>query len=114
MISWAGSIGANTKLLVEKILDTKKHPEQGYRAALGIIRLEKKYGKVRLEKASAKALEVGAHSYRFVAEMLKNKMDQPHLEMSDAPLGLTVDPVTGEEQSYWAQRTSAVAAITTK
>lgn len=98
VINWAGSIGPSAKLLVEKILETKKHPEQGYRAALGIIRLEKKYGRVRLEKASIKALEVGAHSYRFVAEMLKNKMDQPHLEMNEAPLGVTTDPVTGEEQ----------------
>lgn len=98
VISWAGSIGINTKRLVEKILETKRHPEQGYRAALGIIRLEKKYGRARLEKASAKALEVGAHSFRFVNEMLKNKMDQPDLQMNAEPIGVAVDPQTGEEQ----------------
>ena len=98
VIAWAGSIGTSTKLLVEKILNTKKHPEQGYRAALGIIRLEKKYDRARVEKASGRALELGAHSYRFVAEMLKNKMDQPGLEMNDEPVPSAIDPLTGEEQ----------------
>ena len=98
VISWASQIGAHTKQLVEKILESKKHPEQGYRAGLGIIRLEKKYGKDRLEKASARALEVSAYSYRFVAEFLKNKMDAPHLLHAPTPPPEVVDPVTGEVQ----------------
>lgn len=76
MISWASSLGPSVGILVEKVLSSVKHPEQRYRSALGIIRLGKKYGNERLEKASLRALELGSHSYRFVNEMLKNNMDK--------------------------------------
>jgi hypothetical protein len=65
---------------------------------MGIIRLEKKYGKDRLENASLRALEVGAVSYRFVSEFLKNNMDFTTRRTDDAPMGISVDPVTKEEQ----------------
>ncbi len=76
LISWAESIGPSVGILVEKVLSSVKHPEQRYRSALGIIRLGNKYTNIRLEKASGRALELGAYSYRFVADMLKNNMDQ--------------------------------------
>jgi transposase len=76
MIAWAQSIGPSVGLLVEKILSTSKHPEQRYNSAMGLIRLGKKYGDERVEKASQRALELGSFSYRFVADMLKNNMDK--------------------------------------
>ena len=76
MIAWAQSIGPSVGLLVEKILNTSKHPEQRYNSAIGLIRLGKKYGNDRAEKASRRGLELGSHSYKFVADMLKNNMDK--------------------------------------
>ena len=46
--------------LVKKIMDEREHPELGYRSCLGIMRLEKKYSKKRLENACKRALKVGA------------------------------------------------------
>jgi hypothetical protein len=63
-------------VLIEKILENRPHPEQGYRSALGVIRLEKKYGKDRVEEAAGRALELKAHSYQFIAKMLINGMDR--------------------------------------
>ena len=40
-----------TIALVEAIMKAKPHPEQGFRACLGILRLEKSYGAQRLEAA---------------------------------------------------------------
>jgi transposase len=40
----AGEIGRNTAALIETILRERSHPEQGFRAAVGIIRLVKSYG----------------------------------------------------------------------
>jgi len=37
----AGEIGRNTAALIETILRERSHPEQGFRAAVGIIRLVK-------------------------------------------------------------------------
>lgn len=76
LIAWAQSLGPSVGLLVEKILSTSKHPEQRYNSAMGLIRLGKKYGNDRVEKASRRALELGSFSYRFVADMLKNSMDK--------------------------------------
>jgi transposase len=35
-IKWAADIGESTKTLVEHVLNTKQHPEQGYKTCLGI------------------------------------------------------------------------------
>ena len=97
VINWAKTIGVNCGHLVEKIIEKKMHPEQGFRSALGVIRLEKKYGKDRVESACTKALEVGALSYPFVSKLLKNKMD--HAErLGDSPMPEAVDPETAELQ----------------
>lgn len=76
LIAWGKSIGASVGMLVENVLASRRHPEQSYRSAMGIIRLGKKYGDDRLECACARALELNAYSYKFVAEMLKNNMDK--------------------------------------
>jgi hypothetical protein len=86
-------------LLVEKVLSSVKHPEQRYRSAMGIIRLGKKYGNPRLEKASGRALELGAHSYRFVADMLKNNMDQ--VIVTGKQLTLSVDEENARGPGYY-------------
>ena len=44
MIRWAGTVGPKAGELVTAILDERPHPEQGYRACLGILRLERRYG----------------------------------------------------------------------
>lgn len=77
--SWAKTIGANTGLLVEKILTERKHPEHGYRSCLGIIRLEKKYGRERLDAACARALAVNGRSYKHVESILHNGLDRAAL-----------------------------------
>lgn len=85
LISWGGKIGPKTQELVTKILETRKHPEQGYRTCLGLLRLSKKYGDDRLEAASARALQARAYSYRHVASMLANGLDrQPMLPLPEA------------------------------
>ncbi|MBN8875851.1 MAG: hypothetical protein J0H67_23690, partial [Rhodospirillales bacterium] len=48
-LSFATQVGPGTAALVETIMRTKPHPEQGFRACLGILRLAKTYGDVRLE-----------------------------------------------------------------
>ena len=39
------------------------HPEQGYRACIGILRLARQYGADRLEAACDRGLDIGARSY---------------------------------------------------
>jgi transposase len=86
LIHWGASIGPQTARLVEQILASRPHPEQGYRSCLGLLRLTKQYGPARVEAASGRAVAVGARSYRHVASMLKHGLDQLALE-AEAPDG---------------------------
>jgi transposase len=79
IITWAGKNGANTQKLVTRILENRPHPEQGFRSALGIMRLGKQYTSERVEKASARALAIGACSYKSVNSILKNGLDRQPL-----------------------------------
>jgi transposase len=76
IVHWASTIGPNTRHLVEAIMADRPHPEHGYRSCLGILRLGKRYGDARLEAACARALTVGARSYRHVDSILKNGLDR--------------------------------------
>src|SRR6516165_9003501 len=71
----AGEIGRNTAALIETIMRERSHPEQGFRAAVGIIRLAKSYGRERLEAACGRALEIGALSYTSVNSIFKSNLD---------------------------------------
>lgn len=95
ILSWAGSVGIGTRALCEAILGDRPHPEQGFRSCLGILRLGKRYGDLRLEAACVRALAVRARSYRHVESMLKNGLDR--VVDSDAPttLLLTHENVRG-------------------
>src|SRR5216684_4355873 len=58
----AAAIGNDTATLVEVILRSRPHPEQGFRACLGILRLARQYGVERLEAACRRGLEIGARA----------------------------------------------------
>jgi transposase len=79
-------IGRNTSALIEVILREKTHPEQGFRACVGILRLTKSHGDERLEAACERALEIGARSYTSVNSILKNNLDRRRPETAtDGP-----------------------------
>ena len=80
IISWSQSLGQSVGELVQKVIARKEHPAQGYRSALGIIRLEKSYGKQRLETACKKALQCGSLSYPGVKSILEKGLDKNLLE----------------------------------
>jgi len=82
LIAWAGSIGAATETVVAHILATKPHPEQGYRACLGMLALARKYGAARLEAACARAVHLGANSRKSVASILARGLDRQPLQGS--------------------------------
>ncbi len=72
----AARIGPNTEAFVEVIMRERRHPEQGYRSCLGILRLAKTFGRDRLEAACARAVEINARSYSSLHSILKNGLDR--------------------------------------
>ena len=76
ILNWAGETGPSTRELAEKILLSRKYPEQAYRSCLGLLRLGTRFGAARLEAACRRALSVGAHSYKNVKSILENGLDR--------------------------------------
>ena len=72
----AAAIGPSTAALCDLILDERSHPEQGFRACLGIVRLVKAFGAKRVEAAASRALDIGARTYGSVKSILDNKLDR--------------------------------------
>lgn len=79
MLNWATTIGPRTGDVVRYQLESRPHPEQGYRACLGLMRLARHYGKQRLEAACTRAVALGALRYRSVASILKAGLDRQQL-----------------------------------
>jgi transposase len=71
----AATIGDDTAALIDLILRSRPHPEQGFRSCIGILRLEKSYGAERVDAACARALAIGTRSYSSVSTILKNRQD---------------------------------------
>lgn len=72
---WAKKIGRQTAEFIEVVMASRPYKEQSYRACLGILRLAKRYGENRLERACIIALQQGMTRYKQIEFILKNKMD---------------------------------------
>ena len=82
LVRWARKTGPSTAALIEHILASRVHPQQGFRSCLGIMRLGRRYGDQRLEAACRRALAIGTHAYKSVASILKNGLDRKPLPPS--------------------------------
>ncbi len=85
IIVWAGKNGPHTQALVTRIIESRRHPEQGFRSCLGVMRLAKHFTEQRLEAACERALSINACSFKHVKSILENNIDkQPLLPAFDA------------------------------
>lgn len=76
LIRQAMTIGANTAILVERLMRDRPHPEQGFRSAFGILSLARRYERDRLEAACERALMINAITYSSVNAILKSGLDR--------------------------------------
>lgn len=79
MIRWARRAGEATAEVVATILQSKRHPELGYRSCLGILRLGKRYTDERLEAASRRAIAIRSSNYKSIHSILENGLDRAPL-----------------------------------
>ena len=86
IIGWAAKIGEEVKEITVKLLSSRDHPEQAYKACLGIINLAKKYGNIRVNKACARALSYKLYKYKAVKNILEKGLDNVEEEPEDSAL----------------------------
>lgn len=84
--SWANRIGPNTAGVVLTIERSKAHIEQAQRSCLGLLSLQRRYGKERLERACGIALEQQCTRQQFIKNLLKNGHDQQALESANGTM----------------------------
>ena len=76
LIGWAAHTGPQTAAMVDAILASRCHPQQGFRSAMGLIRLGKVYGSERLEAACSLAMAGQATAYKSVKSILETELDR--------------------------------------
>lgn len=84
--SWAAAIGPNTAALIAAILTTKRHPEQGFRTCLGVLKHMRGLPKARVEAVAERALAIGALNYKSIVSILDTHRDRPAAKPADTPI----------------------------
>ncbi len=104
LIQWAEDTGGQTALMIERILSSRPHPQQGFRSCLGIMNLGKSFGEVRLEAACKRALALNAIGYVSIKSILKNGLDnQPIPENSYRLRELIIDHENIRGSHYYTE-----------
>jgi len=74
ILRWAGSIGPDTRRLMQAIMKERDHPVRGYRTALAILNLSKTHTHQALEQAATWALKTNTRSVRGVTSILEHRL----------------------------------------
>ena len=74
--SWAASLGPAVGDLVTAIMESKPHPEMGYRSCMALIRDTKQYSAERVDAACRRALEIGSPTRKSVQMILKRGLER--------------------------------------
>ena len=101
LVRWARKTGPETAAFARKLLESRPHPEQGYRSCLGLMRLARAYPAERLEAACRRALDIGAHSYKSVKTILSASLDQTDVSEQHS-LSLPADHAHVRGPDYYA------------
>ena len=96
-LTWAAKIGPHTQGAIEQVLRSRAHPQQGYRSALGILRLGKVHGEDRLEAACRRACQIQSATYRSIASILKHGLERKPRAPTQASLPSDHANVRGPE-----------------
>lgn len=94
-VSWGARIGEATARAIEEVLSRRAFPEHGFRSCMGILSLEKRFGRERLEAACARALRIKGVNYRSIKSILENNLESKPLEPRQEPLSLFHDNIRG-------------------
>lgn len=82
-INQAHKTGTAMAELVTMVMQNRKHPEQGFRTAMGLLTLSKKYPKERIEKAARRALYYGNVTCKAMKAILEQGLEEkaiPHIQ----------------------------------
>lgn len=85
---WAKNIGEETSIVINSILESKKHPETAYKSSLGILGLARKQGNDILNLACRRAMTVGRMNYPYIKDQVAIIQEQYEMQMEEKQLSL--------------------------
>jgi transposase len=98
LIAWGERIGVSCAAVVRWQMEHRPHPEQGYRACLGLQRLARSCGHERLEAACTRAMAIRSPTFQTINAIVKNGMDRQPLPPKPAQTSLPLnDDVRGPD-----------------
>jgi transposase len=96
-IKWARDIGKPAEEYISKILQSKAHPEQGYKSCIGILSYGKKAGNDRLNAACTRAAYFNSYNYMTIKNILDKGLDKIALEKVEPNKVPTHDNIRGSQ-----------------
>jgi transposase len=76
-LAWAGKTGPNTEQFIQLLLESREHPVQAYKAAMGILSLTKNYSSDIMERAALEATTNNTVSYKYFSLIVKQLSKEP-------------------------------------
>ena len=98
LLAWGEHIGVACADVVRWQMEHRPHPEQGYRACLGLQSLARRFGHERMEAACARAMAIRSPTYQSIKAILKSGMDRQRAKSEPAQASLPLhDNVRGPD-----------------
>ena len=82
---WASAIGKNTVTAIDALLRSKHVEQVSYRSCMGILQMEKKYGRDALEQACWSAMSAGDVRYATIKKYIENPPNSQVAKLSPLP-----------------------------
>jgi transposase len=76
----AKEIDPIVEYFINQVLEKKQHPEQAYKACMGIISFARRVGPQRLIAACKRAHEIGYYNYKIIEDILKKNLDRQEID----------------------------------
>lgn len=82
----AKAVGEDVNLVVEKMLGSRKHPEQAFKVCMGLLNLSKEYGAERVNRAFRSTMETGVKNKFTPVELVDHLVDAEWDDRSHVPI----------------------------
>jgi transposase len=79
-VRWASNIGGSVETFIQRLLDSKEHPQQAFKSCMGVLQLSKGYKPEDLEIVCGRALDFNSISLKFISNSLKNNIHKTEPE----------------------------------
>ncbi|MDO9526920.1 MAG: IS21 family transposase, partial [Gemmobacter sp.] len=97
ILSSAAKLGPSVAAFCDIVMQDRPHPEQGFRACLGILSLARSFEAQRIDAACRRGISIKARSVSSIRSILKTGLDQAFMEPEPDELPLQHPNIRGQK-----------------